>query len=140
MSMTLLRPRLFSDIAAPPTDAQRVVEAWNQMACRAGLPRVRLMSNARTAHLRQRLADVGLAGMLEAVAKVEASAFCRGDNDRFWKADLDFILQPKSLAKLLEHGYPSRNRHQMSVNGAALLLAQLDNETPLLEGTVHEGD
>ena len=137
-----LQQGLFPEISVPAgaADAQRVVEAWNHMADRAGLARVRLMSLGRAAHLRKRLADVGLAVMLEAVDRVEASAFCRGDNDRRWKAGFDFILQPKSLTRLLEGGYQARrhNKHEDSTNGAALLLAQLDAETPLIEGNVYE--
>lgn len=130
---------LFADTSA--ADGQRVLDAWNAMATRAGLPKVRLMTKARQMNLRGRIREVGIAGMLEAIARVEASAFCCGDNDRGWKADLDFILQPKSLAKLLEHGYQMRrrpSRHEESVNGAAILLAQLD-AVPMLEGNVQEG-
>ena len=120
---------------------QRIVEAWNAMATRAGLARIRLMNLGRSTSLRKRLGDVGVDGMLEAIERVEASAFCRGENDRGWKADFDFILQPKSLTRLLEGGYQHRrNRHAESVNGAAILLSQLDSETPMIEGNVYESD
>lgn len=141
MSVTVTGMSLLADTSA--ADSQSVLDAWNAMATRAGLPRVRLMTKTRTANLRCRLREVGVAGLLEAVARVEASAFCCGDNDRTWKADFDFVLQPRSLAKLLEHGYQMRrtpHHHEQSVNGAAILLAQLDNSVPLLEGTLHEGD
>jgi hypothetical protein len=36
---------------------------------------------------------------------LERSAFCRGENDRGWRADFDFLLQPKSFTKLLEGAY-----------------------------------
>ena len=141
MSVTV-QQGLFPEISIPAVaaDAQRVVEAWNSMADRTGLARVRLMSLGRATHLRKQLADVGLAAMLEAIERVDASAFCRGDNDRSWKAGFDFILQPKSLTRLLEGGYQGRrhNKHEDSVNGAALLLAQLDTETPMIEGNVYE--
>lgn len=106
------------------------------MAARTGLAKIRMMPPARAASLKQRLVDVGLEGLLEAIAKVEASAFCRGDNDRGWKADFDFLLQPRSLVKILEHGYQyqRRDKHRESVNGAALALAQMDAEGPLIEG------
>lgn len=103
-------------------DQQAIVDAWQAMAGRAGLPHIRLMTKAREAALRQRIADVGATVLLEAVTAVERSAFCRGDNDRGWKADFDFILQQKSLAKLLEHGYPSRR--PAFRNGAMELLAR----------------
>lgn len=136
----MTRPGLFSDTPAAPTEAQSVVEAWNKMAERSGLPRVRLMTLGRAANLRKRIAQVGVNALLEAVARVEASPFCRGDNDRGWRADFDFILQARSLVKLLEHGYQytRRDKHQESVNGAAILLAQMDAASPVIEGHAEE--
>jgi len=37
-----------------------------------------------------------------------ASAFCRGENDRGWRADLDFLCQPKSFNGLIEGKYDDR--------------------------------
>lgn len=87
------------------TASQAVMDAWNIMADRTGLPHIRLITTARATSLRKRLEQVGLPGMLQAIAKVEASRFCCGENDRGWTASFDFILQQKSLAGLLEHGY-----------------------------------
>lgn len=85
--------------------AQAVMDAWNAMASRTGLAHIRLITAARASSLRKRISQVGLEGMLEAIAKVEQSRFCNGENDRGWTASFDFILQQKSLAGLLEHGY-----------------------------------
>lgn len=106
-------------------DQQAIVDAWQAMAGRSGLPPIRLMTKAREAALRQRIADVGAVLLMEAIIAVERSAFCRGDNDRGWKADFDFILQQKSLAKLLEHGYPSR-RPALRNGAAEWLLRQAE--------------
>jgi hypothetical protein len=86
-------------------EEDRVVSAWREMSHRCGLPTVRMITRDRKSKLYKRLCDIGLDGMLEAIAAVERSPFCRGENDRGWRADFDFILQPRSLAKLLEHGY-----------------------------------
>lgn len=96
----MTRPRQ-QDIEA----CQSVMDAWNTMCDRTGLSRIRLITPARSTSLRARIAQVGLDAMLEAVTKVEQSRFCNGENDRGWKASFDFILQQKSLAGLLEHGY-----------------------------------
>lgn len=88
--------------------AQAVMDAWNAMATRTGLPAIRLMNPKRLASLKARLAEVGLDHMLEAITKVEQSRFCNGENDRGWTASFDFILQQKSLVGLLEHGYSSK--------------------------------
>ena len=93
--------------ARDPTPAQ-AVDAWNDMAERAGLPRVQRLTKAREAKLNQRLTECGgLDGWRTACAQVEASAFLTGSNDRGWKADFDFLCQQRSFTKLMEGGYAS---------------------------------
>jgi hypothetical protein len=45
----------------------------------------------------------------EIVKKIAASSFCRGDNNRGWKADLDFLVQPETHFRVLEGKYSDRN-------------------------------
>lgn len=78
---------------------------WNAMAKPAGLPTCQAMSRQRKAALRSRLAEFGEDGLRKAIAAVGASPFCRGENDRGWQAGPDFVLQEKSLTKLLEGQY-----------------------------------
>jgi len=40
-----------------------------------------------------------------AMAAIYNSKFLCRENDRGWKADFDFLLQPKSFVKLLEGAY-----------------------------------
>jgi hypothetical protein len=64
------------------------------------------VAEARAAEtIKARLAEGGIAAWREALSAVEASPLCLGDNDRGWRADLDFICQPKSFAKLREGSY-----------------------------------
>jgi hypothetical protein len=39
------------------------------------------------------------------MANIEKSAFLRGQNDRGWRADIAFVCQASSFAKLFEGGY-----------------------------------
>lgn len=78
---------------------------WNAMAKPAGLPTCQAMSRQRKAALRSRLAEFGEDNLRKAIAAVGESPFCRGDNDRGWQAGPDFVLQEKSLTKLLEGQY-----------------------------------
>lgn len=75
---------------------------WNAMAEPAGLPTCQTMSRQRKAALRSRLSEFGEANLRKAIAAVGASPFCRGENDRGWRAGPDFVLQEKSLTKLIE--------------------------------------
>jgi hypothetical protein len=94
-------------------DEQPIVEAWNEMAKRSGMPVVRMLTPQRRVHLRARLKEHGPEGMLEAIRKLEASDFCRGGGSRAWRADFDFLLSPKKLVQIREGKFdnhtPRRN-------------------------------
>jgi len=92
----------------PKADAlpvQEAFDAWNATAQRHRLPIAKTLTASRRKQIRARLAEGGMAAWLEALSAVEASPLCRGENDRCWRADLDFVCQPKSFAKLREGSY-----------------------------------
>jgi uncharacterized protein YdaU (DUF1376 family) len=113
--------------AAPrPSETDLAFDAWDQMAARTGLAKVRVRSKARVTGLAGVIRQHGLPVLLEAIGRVEASAFCRGENERGWRADLDFLLQPKSFGRLLEGHFDnragqSRASPAQSGNAAAIL-------------------
>jgi uncharacterized protein YdaU (DUF1376 family) len=103
---------LFSDDPKTPDPMTASVAAreafalYNETAKRCGLPEARALSKQRARALALRVKEAeGLDGFRKALANLERSAFLRGQNDRGWCADLDFICQPKSFSRLLEGGY-----------------------------------
>lgn len=92
---------------APPIRAtpEQVVEAFNAMAARAGLSKMIKFTTERRRKLQARLRDSTIDEFTEAICAIERSSFCRGENDRGWRADFDFLLQPKSFARLIEGAY-----------------------------------
>lgn len=42
----------------------------------------------------------------------EASDFLKGNNDRNWSADFDWLMKPTNFAKVLEHKYDSKNEEK----------------------------
>lgn len=89
----------------PLDEIKTAFEAWNALADRKRLPKARSLDQARRKAIRSRLADGGLDAWRQALAAVERSPLCRGENDRNWRADLDFVCQPKSWRRLLEGFY-----------------------------------
>lgn len=89
----------------PPLTASEVVEAWNERMVPQGFPAVRRLTATRQRQLKARLRENTIDDWQSAMAALERSAFCRGENDRGWRADFDFLLQPKSFTKLLEGAY-----------------------------------
>jgi uncharacterized protein YdaU (DUF1376 family) len=89
----------------PPLTKREVIEAWQTRMVPHGFPAIRKMTGQRERMLNARLRDSTLDEWMTAFAAMERSAFLRGENDRGWKADFDFLLQPKSFTKLLEGSY-----------------------------------
>ena len=82
------------------------VEKYNDMASRCGLPKAQKITKARKAAIGARLKDGGgIDGWQAALDKVEAQTWLHGDNDRGWKANLDFIAGEQSFTKLMEGTY-----------------------------------
>ena len=99
------QPRVSAEPTAAPLTKHEVIEAWQERMVPLGFPAIRKMTGQRERLLKARLKDSSLDEWLQAMAALERSAFCRGENERGWRADFDFLLQPKSFTKLLEGAY-----------------------------------
>lgn len=101
-----------SSVAAEPataSDIRTAFDAWNRLAGSLGLPKARSLDEGRRKAIRARLSDGGLTAWRQALAAVERSPLCRGETERGWRADLDFVCQPKSWRRLLEGFYGCDN-------------------------------
>lgn len=88
-----------------PLTKREILEAWHERMVPLGFPAVAKMTGQRERQLSARLKDSTLEEWQRAMDALERSTFCRGENDRGWRADFDFLLQPKSFTKLLEGAY-----------------------------------
>lgn len=105
-------------VETPPTPANdfeaeeslkpaEVVEAWNIVAAKHGLPMVKKLTPARKRALNARLRQHTIQDFSEAIAAIGRSPFLHGENNRGWRADFDFLLQPTSFTRLIEGTYDS---------------------------------
>lgn len=90
--------------AESPEDLQ---EIWNREKP-AECPQWREMTKARRKAAAARLKERPLAEWEAVVKRIANSSFCRGKNERGWKADVDFLLRPDTAAKVLEGKYDDR--------------------------------
>ena len=89
-----------------PDQVYEAVEIYHEVCVPAGLSRVQKLTGKRQAAIRRRLYDCGgLDGWRAACQRVADSPFLLGDNDRGWKADLDFLATESKFTKLMEGGY-----------------------------------
>jgi uncharacterized protein YdaU (DUF1376 family) len=84
---------------------QHVVDEWNQVALRCGLPQIVGLTGKRLRHLKSRIREHPLDHWFEAFNAIERNPWMHGENDRGWRADFDFLLQPSSFQKLIEGSY-----------------------------------
>lgn len=97
--------------AIQPAELQAL---WNKSA-HPDLPRWRDLTKKRQALARARLRERsidGPGGWREVVARISASSFCRGANNRAWRASPDWLLQPDTATKVLEGKYDDRKPAQ----------------------------
>ena len=80
--------------------------AYNELAGETGLPKAQRLTDTRRSALRLRLEECGgLDGWEAALAKIRGSPFLRGENERGWRANLDFLLRQSNFTKLMEGAY-----------------------------------
>lgn len=91
-------------------------ELWNAES--GNLPKVRGLGGQRRKHADARLAEHSDPEYWRSVlARIRASDFCTGRNDRGWKADFDWFVKPETHLKVLEGKYDNKGlRLQPVVN------------------------
>lgn len=64
------------------------------------------LSDKRKAKLKARIDELGEDKIIEAIDKIKESSFLRGDNDRKWKVDFDWLIaNDTNILKVLEDKY-----------------------------------
>lgn len=101
-------PPVISDEMTPPAPdlkPEHVVEAWNATAEQIGLKTVRKFTPHRQRKLQTRIRQNTIDEFTEAIDAIARSPFLRGENDRGWRADFDWMLEPKNFTRLIEGTY-----------------------------------
>jgi len=104
-----------SPSSSSPEDLRRL---WNETTTEP-IPRAVELTPQRRRHSVACLRERGIDGMRQVFARVNASPFCRGQNDRGWLATFEWALKPDNIAKVLEGKYDPRP-NQRPQNEAAV--------------------
>lgn len=89
----------------PALKPEHVPEVWNARLVPLGLPAARKMTPERRKKLNTFIRRHTIDDITEAIAAIEVSPFLRGENDRGWKPNIDWMLEPKNFTKLTEGTY-----------------------------------
>lgn len=79
---------------------------FNEEAVKYDLTTIIKLSDKRKAKLKARLDELGEDKIIEAIDKIKESSFLRGENDRKWKVDFDWLIaNDTNILKVLEDKY-----------------------------------
>lgn len=89
---------------APKGGAHILADIWNQET--NGLPKSRLLNKKRIAAANARLKEVpDLDDWRRCARAINARPFCRGVNDRGWKASFEYFVRQETIVKFLEGSF-----------------------------------
>lgn len=80
------------------------------------LPKVMKLSEKRKKAIRKILDNFSKDNILECFELAEQSDFLKGNNDRGWKADIDFILREDKFINIVEGKYGGRKKTRNTAN------------------------
>ncbi len=89
-------------------DCTAVVEKWNETAQANDLRTCQKLTTARRKACQARLRDDGLPAILQAIERIPRSSFLRGQTGSWSGANIDFLLRPDTVTKILEGKYDDR--------------------------------
>ena len=93
-------------------DVQKIVQIFNSV-CK-NLPNVQKVTKQRESMVKARVKEYGLSKIGDVFQLVSQSSFLNGENDRGWKADFDWIMNPNNFIKTLEGKYNGKRNNSIS--------------------------
>ena len=85
-------------------DVDVLREKWNQITT-PPIPRCQALSDKRRRAASLRLEEHGLDLMIDGFAAINSSRFCRGENERGWRATFDWAVKPDVCVRAIEGKY-----------------------------------
>ena len=99
------------------SSADAVVRLYNDLC--PSLPSVRTLSDKRKRDIKTRLKKYALDDFQKVFEKAEKSSFLRGDNERGFRASLDWLINEGNMAKVLDGNYDDRPNKQRAAPARA---------------------
>lgn len=99
------------------SSAEELVGIYNSLC--PSLPRCRAVTEKRRRAARTFLKTFTTDDFSEICRKAESASFMRGENDRGWRADFDFLVSERGAAATLEGKYDDRGAAKTSQHGKA---------------------
>lgn len=101
-------------------ECEPVLDEWNRMAPSYGLPVYASLSPKRRKACKARIRDDGLDAIQMAIRHIPKSSFLRGDTGNWSGANIDFLLRPDTVTRILEGQFDDRRKTVQPGNGHGL--------------------
>lgn len=85
---------------------EKVIHLYHEIC--TSLPKVRSLTDDRKRAIKKLLTQMSMDEIKEAFEKAENTPFLKGNNDRGWKANIDFMSKHSHLVKILEGVYDTQ--------------------------------
>lgn len=89
-------------------DYQLIADMYNTIC--TSFPAIRSLSDARKKAIKARLNTYSVDDFKTMFENAEASSFLKGNNNRNWTANFDWLLKDTNMAKVLDGNYCDRNK------------------------------
>lgn len=100
----------FNESFTPPpqkkVDCQKIIDLFNSIC--VSFPSVRSLSDARRKAIKARLNTYNLEQFKAMFEIAEASSFLKGQNNRDWRANFDWLIKDGNFAKVLDGNYSDK--------------------------------
>jgi hypothetical protein len=111
-----------------PVTPGEIMKLWNELAYETGLSLVEKMTPDRRSKCQARIKSYPeRKHWQQAFQTIRASSFLRGEGQRGWKADFDFLIQAKSFNRLVEGSYGNAETRSEQVTTRSLGETVADN-------------
>lgn len=88
-----------------PLSVNEVLEGWNELAKVHGLAPIRKLTDQRRREVLAQAERFSVPDWQAVFARISQSPFLKGENNRGWRCDFDFILSESNFVKILEGKY-----------------------------------
>jgi hypothetical protein len=85
-------------------EIKEVVSFFNETS----FSKISKLTDSRKKHLRSRLKEYGYANLIDMIQRADKSDFLHGKNDRQWKADFDWLMNPNNYVKVIEGKFDNK--------------------------------
>jgi hypothetical protein len=106
------RTKASDPVAAELSEVAVAFKRWNEVARECGFQKANRLTPERKKKLTALLKDGGLETFERALSEMTKSKFLRGENDRGWRAHIDFLFERGKYDKILDGNYSFGGKSQ----------------------------